>query len=194
MSSENQSLSTLSKIKKVKGTRRLIREKVLQILIASEISESSWEGIFDYIFFRKFNFGDKEEKQEKLLTPEEIIEIESDIPIIWSNDDILFGKDLIRIIFEKKTDIEQLIQKFSDNWEMERIALVDRYIMLIAVTELLEFPDIPPKVSINEAIDIAKKYSTEKSGTYINGVLDPLLDSLIKEGLIRKSGRGERTK
>jgi N utilization substance protein B len=67
---------------------------------------------------------------------------------------------------------------------------VDRLTLRMAITEFLHFEDIPPKVTINEAIEVAKSYSTEQSGTFLNGILDAVLKTLKTEGRLRKSGRG----
>ena len=76
------------------------------------------------------------------------------------------------------------------NWELERMALIDKIVLRMGVTELLYFPEIPPKVSINEAIDISKDYCTRNSGKFVNGILDAILDDLKKEEKLNKSGRG----
>ncbi len=182
---------SLSKDKEAKGSRRLAREKILQVLFAYDISEIKWQDIFSHVFFRKFNFGDNIEKaSNRPLRNEEVIEMESDIPIKWKEEEILFGRNLIQKSFENKELISDLIKKYASNWEYHRIARIDRILMVMAITELLYFEEIPPKVSINEAIDIAKKYSTPKSGLFINGVLDTIRENLEKESLIKKSGRG----
>ncbi len=181
----------LCKQSRVKGSRRLAREKVLQVLTAYFVCESSLDSLFQHVFFRKFNFGDDEEKKSsKLLRPEEIYELEADVPIIWKDDEIEFGRNLIRYTIENLELIDKMINEFAKNWELERIAIIDHTLMQMAATELIKFPDIPPKVSINEALDIAKKYSTHKSRIFINGVLDSILNKLKKEGTISKSGRG----
>lgn len=180
----------LSKTKTITGSRRLAREKVLQILMSTEVSEIPWEESFSHIFFRKFNFGDKEEKSEKLLTEEEIFEIEADIPIIWEDEEIQFGRDLVKLTLKTMNEVNELIEQHTANWHLDRIAKIDILLMQIAITELLNFEDIPTKVSINEAIDIAKKYSTHKSGTFINGILDSIFIQLKNDNLIKKSGRG----
>lgn len=192
----------LSKLKKVKGSRRRAREKTLQILTAHEISGAPWQAVFNHAFYREYNFGDEPEeknteqaaeqgeKKEKLLTPDEILELEADIPIDWAGDEIDFAKNLIELTLGLKVYINGMIDELTENWELERIAVIDRVLMNIAITELIKFPQIPPKVSINEAIDIAKKYSTEKSGTFINGILDSVLERLKKDGKLNKSGRG----
>jgi transcription antitermination protein NusB len=188
---ENADEFPLSKLKTINGSRRLAREKVLQVLMAHEISGTPWPALFSHIFFRKFNFGDLEEKYEKkILTEAEVMEIESDIPIAWDDEEIMFGRNLIKLTLENGEFVDKLIQNFAANWELERIAKIDKILMHIAITELMKFEEIPTKVSINEAIDIAKKYSTPKSGTFINGVLDSVQIQLKKEELIKKSGRG----
>ena len=180
----------LSKYSFVNGSRRQAREKVMQILYCSEICELPLEDIFKHIFFRSFNFGDSLKVPDKLLSPEEIYELEADIPIIWDDEEVQFAKDLIKIIFDNKESVTALIDKFTEHWEMERIANIDRILMSIAVTEILYFEEIPTIVSINEAIEIAKKYSTHKSGAFINGILDQIHLKLKADDKIKKSGRG----
>jgi len=92
----------------------------------------------------------------------------------YSNDpDVTeFAKQLIRGVVEHQADIDATIEKSAQNWELGRIATVDRNIMRQAIFELLFREDIPPKVSINEAIELGKKFSTANSGGFINGILD----------------------
>jgi transcription antitermination protein NusB len=180
----------LSEERKVTGSRRLVREKALQVLMAYEICELEIEKLFRIIFFRNFNFGDEEEKQDKVLTQTEVTELEADIPIQWKQDEIEFGRLLIEKVIGKREKLNLMIRDFTANWELERIAFIDKILMQMAIVELLEFDEIPTKVSINEAIDIAKKYSTPKSGTFINGVLDSIYAKLSAEGKIKKTGRG----
>jgi N utilization substance protein B len=84
----------------------------------------------------------------------------------------------------------ELIHKHTDNWELDRIALMDIILMKMALTEGREFPEIPVKVTLNEYIEISKYYSTPKSNTFINGVLDKLFEELKASGKIKKVGRG----
>jgi transcription antitermination protein NusB len=86
-----------------------------------------------------------------------------------------FTVALVRKTIECRDRIDELIREHVEKWELDRIAVLDRLIMRQAICEILFFPDIPPKVTINEAIEIAKKYSTEKSDKFINGVLDAVL-------------------
>lgn len=83
-----------------------------------------------------------------------------------------FFRHLTEGVMRRREELDRTIERFSDNWRVRRMAYVDRNIMRIAVFEMLYCDDIPPKVSINEAIDIGKKYGTEESGGFINGILD----------------------
>ena len=85
---------------------------------------------------------------------------------------------------------DEIIEKHADNWEIHRIAVIDRSLLRMATTELLKFEEIPPKVSVDEAIEIAKKYSTPRSGTFVNGVIDAILLDLHDQGRLNKTGRG----
>jgi N utilization substance protein B len=192
MSDENSNIFPLSKNKSVRGSRRFAREKVLQILVAAEVSETSPNELFDHIFYRQFNLGEDETKQNKFLRPEDIIELESDIPVEWKKDEVEFAKALLEHAVKNTEYVDELLENFAKNWELDRIANIDRKLINIAVTELINFEKIPTKVSINEAIEIAKMYSTDKSSFFINGVLDSVLEKLKSEGKIKKAGRGLR--
>ncbi|PKL78705.1 MAG: transcription antitermination factor NusB [Ignavibacteriae bacterium HGW-Ignavibacteriae-4] len=184
----------LSDKRSLKGNRRLAREKVLQIIMAYYSCESDLDILFDHIFYRVFYFGDEEDEQKseegKFLRPEEILEMESDIPIKWREEDIVFGKKLANTIINKASYLNELLEEFAQNWEIDRIAKIDRYLVQSAICELVFFEEIPPKVSINEAIEISKKYSTDKSKMFVNGILDSVLKKLGTDGKINKSGRG----
>ena len=92
----------------------------------------------------------------------------------------LFGHPLIRGVLDHLKEIDETISEQVKNWDMERIAKVDRNILRLAIHEMLHRDDIPPVVSINEAIDIAKKFSTEKSGRFVNGILDKVKANLMR--------------
>ena len=106
------------------------------------------------------------------------------------SEDIDFILNLFRKTIIHSTEYEKLISGIIKNWESERIASIDMILMKMAICEMLNFPEIPLKVSLNEYIEIAKLYSTPKSSTFINGVLDKILDTLKKENMIVKTGRG----
>ena len=101
-----------------------------------------------------------------------------------------FAVHLLKTCIEHQTDLDKRIIAKAQNWDFERIAILDKMVMKIAICEFLHFEDIPPKVSIDEAIEIAKKYSTEGSGQFINGILDSVLLELRNQDLLKKSGRG----
>jgi len=85
---------------------------------------------------------------------------------------------------------DEMIKKKALNWDFDRIAVIDRIILRMAMCEFIHFEDIPPKVSIDEAIEISKKFSTEKSGKFINGILDSVLNEWNHDKKIKKKGRG----
>lgn len=190
--SGNENIFPLSSKRNKKGNRRLAREKVLQVLMAYFSCESDLDELFDHIFFREFHFGDENDELEigKFLRPEEILELESDIPIIWRPEDVEFGKNLSNTVVNKQEYLDKLLEEFAKNWELDRIAKIDKYLVQLAICELVFFEEIPPKVSINEAIEISKRYSTDKSKMFVNGILDSILRKLETDGMIKKSGRG----
>jgi transcription antitermination protein NusB len=142
--------------------RRVVRERVLQALYAHELSKEPIEMIIDHILIDLKNHKEA----------------------------YAFACSLIRKVVEKTKDLDGLIRKRVEHWEFGRLAIIDRIILRMSICELLYFDDIPPKVSINEAIEIARDYSTEKSDKFVNGVLDSILADLKKEGKLSKSGRG----
>lgn len=144
-----------------KSKRRIVREKVLQILYAYELNNESLQALS--------------------------VEILNDI-----NDeaDKTFAKELTRTVLANVEELDKRIIQRVDNWEMNRIALIDKILLRIGICELLYFPDIPPKVSMNESIEIAKDYSTAGSAKFINGILDAVLAEEKKEGKLNKTGRG----
>jgi len=83
-----------------------------------------------------------------------------------------FSERLVKGVEEHQEDLDRVIEHYSSNWKVDRMAHVDRTILRIATYELLYCNDIPPRVAINEAIDIGKKYGSEDSGAFINGILD----------------------
>ncbi len=92
----------------------------------------------------------------------------------------LFADPLIRGALEFRDEADEMIKKHARNWELHRIAAVDRNILRLAIYEMLHRDDIPPVVSINEAVDIAKKFSTQDSGKFVNGILDKVKGELLR--------------
>jgi N utilization substance protein B len=110
---------------------------------------------------------------------------------LFKNDE---DEEFVKILFRKailhQKKCSELIDKNTTNWEVERIALMDILVMQLAITEILEFPEIPVKVTLNEYIEIAKYYCTSKSSTFVNGILDNIVKEIRDEGLFNKFGRG----
>jgi N utilization substance protein B len=142
--------------------RRQTREKVLQVLYAHELSGEPIVPIME----------------------EQLTELKQ------NRDDFEFAKALVHSVLQHVKEIDKIIKAKVMHWETDRIAVVDRMILRMAIAELLYFPDIPPKVTINEAIEIGKIFSTANSGRFINGVLDAILEQLRDSGTLQKSGRG----
>ena len=117
---------------------------------------------------------------------------DSDIlyPIYKADDDYQFARTLIRKAYLEYEKNVTLIDKFTYNWELDRISDMDKLIMACAITELKNFPSIPVKVTLDEYIEISKTYSSPKSGAFINGVLDKTVALLKDTNEIVKVGRG----
>lgn len=105
-------------------------------------------------------------------------------------DDLEFSEKLLELTTKNHDKYEELISKRTPEWDSERIARIDLFIMIMALAEFMEFPFIPVKVTINEYLELAKIYSTPQSSKFINGILDKLLNELKQEGKVNKHGRG----
>lgn len=145
---------------KKKLKRSQERENALKISFACEIS------------------GDKAQDQIGRLSDSDLVESTE------------FVEQLVSLYEAHKDEIDNDIIRHLKNWDFSRLAIIDRIILRLAIIELLYLPDIPPEVSINEAIELAKKYSTDKSDKFINGLLDAVFRRLKEEKRISKSGRG----
>lgn len=141
-----------------------------------------WNDDLEYVIsmvqktIKKFNETDGPEK--KLLD------------LYKNKEDSDFVIELFRKTITNRKQCLDLIETTASNWDLERIAFMDILIMQLSITELLEFPSIPTKVTLNEYLDISKYYSTDKSNNFINGVLDKILAHLKEKEMIHKSGRG----
>jgi N utilization substance protein B len=144
-------------------SRRHARECIMQVLFAVELRKEPIQKVSEGVL------------PEELLTDERAKD---------------FTYKIINGVLNNLPMIDTFISKHADNWELSRMAVIDKNLMRMAISEILFMDDVPPKVSINEAIEIAKKYSTEKSGKFINGVLDATLNELKAAGKLNKIGRG----
>ncbi len=147
-------------------TRREERELVLKVLFALEFNPIPFTEQLEYLL--------EEEGDGKSVSP--------------------FVEKIIRLYLENKNNLDERIKTKLINWDFNRVAPVDRVLLRMALVEFMYFEDIPPEVTIDEMIEIGKKYSTPKTGKFINGLLDALLKELKKKKLIKKSGRGLNTK
>lgn len=127
--------------------------------------------------FKNFQSLDPLENELANLTPN------------WVEDEEFISK-LFAITVRRGEEYQAYVTAKTKNWDAERIALMDTLIMRLAIAELVNFPSIPVKVTINEYIEISKVFSTPKSNTFINGILDKVLTDLRSEGRINKLGRG----
>ena len=110
-----------------------------------------------------------------------------DFTVVISADKLLFAKSLLSTTLERSEYLNSLIVPRLKNWDVERLAALDMIIMQMGVAELLYFETIPPKVTINEYIDIAKEYSTSQSGQFVNGILDNIHKELVEKGELHKT-------
>ena len=132
------------------GTRRKSRELVIQVLYAIDISEDIENG--DFILNQ----------------------------ICEKKENYKFAKALLDSTLKHLSEIDKLITDTASNWKLERMSAVDKSILREAICEICYWDDIPHKVSINEAIELAKKYGTEKSGAFVNGLLDKIAHYITK--------------
>ena len=111
------------------------------------------------------------------------------VSLNWDDD-----QEFIDRLFNSAVDLDpqykELIAKNTRNWEVDRLPLTDRVILEMAISEMINFPNIPVKVTINEYIELSKDYSTPKSRQFINGILDVISKAMKESGAVKKSGRG----
>jgi len=99
-----------------------------------------------------------------------------------------FADELIAGVLAQRPALDERIKKYAKNWDLHRMAVVDRNLMRLAIYEMLHREDIPPIVSINEAVDIAKKFSTVDSGKFVNGILDQIKGEILRPARTAKDG------
>ena len=144
----------------IMGKRRRARELAIQVL-----------------FHMEYNPGDPGESFERVCEsfgpPKEIRP---------------YSREVVVGVWENRTDLDRLISRSSKNWRVERMTRVDINILRIAIYEVLYMKDVPPKVSIDEAVELGKRYGTEESGAFINGILDHIYNQLKAEGVVDQGG------
>jgi transcription antitermination protein NusB len=140
------------------GIRRAGRTIALQSLYQVDIASSSREEIEEFISNYSFSENEKEEKKDDFFDK--------------SKD---FARELVDCVMNNLAAIDAIIPKYLKNWKYDRILSIDRNILRMGVAELLFREDIPYKVTINEAIELAKRFGDDKSGSFVNGVLDNIV-------------------
>lgn len=158
-------------------TRRQIRIKVVQAFYAQLTGGNTAQDVFNQLLQPDYATlkADKGNQPGSEYTPVE---------------DAHFLSELFLGTIKHNDAYETIIAQNLQNWELSRVAILDRIILSLAIHEMLTFEDIPVKVTINEYLDIAKQYSTDKSSQFVNGVLDAVFQKLKQEGKIRKTGKG----
>ena len=135
------------------GKRRLSREFVIQFLYLTEMNKG---------------------------------EIQNQLQLFWEShpaaEDVqLFTEVILKDVFDHKEQIDVLLEKYSDNWTLSRMTVIDRNLLRMAASEILYSKTVPPKVAIDEAVEIAKRFGSEDSAHFINGILDRVLKEMISD-------------
>ena len=105
----------------------------------------------------------------------------SPLESVPSDNAIAYGKKLYKMVIKIKDELDDLIKARSKNWSINRITLLDRLILRMSLAEMIYEDDVPPKVSITEGVEIAKYFSTDESGSFVNGILDSVYNDIIKD-------------
>ena len=162
----------------MKGKRREARERAVQFLFQHDLNPpENLDAALEHFWNSQRMAAIVDEKSGKANWGEKV-----ELPPPTTEDAAmrLFADPLIRGTLEQRDALDEIIKKHAKNWDLHRIAAVDRNIMRLAIFEMLHRDDIPPVVSINEAVDIAKKFSTEDSGKFVNGILDKVKGDLMR--------------
>jgi N utilization substance protein B len=149
-----------------------------------------------YFESKDLNWSENREilKSMVLKTLKKAKETPQNFELLSLSQDWQADREFFEILFQKTIvqapTYDSLLAEKAQNWRTERFVMMDKIILEMAITEMLTFPSIPVKVSINEYIELAKNYSTPKSKVFVNGLLNTLADTLKAQGAIKKSGRG----
>lgn len=165
------------------GTRREARERAVQFLFQQDLNPADDLDRALEAFWQAQQLVGLTEKERRAL-----LSTGGDLPPPSAQLAAvrLFADPLIRGVIEHQAQIDDAICRHVKNWELRRIAAVDRNVLRLAIFEMLHREDIPPVVSINEAVDVAKKFSTEESGKFVNGILDKIRGELMRPARIVK--------
>jgi N utilization substance protein B len=162
----------------MKGKRREARERAVQFLFQHDLNPpENLDAALEHFWNSQRLAALVDEKTGKANWGEKV-----ELPPPTADEAAmrLFADPLIRGTLEHRDACDEIIKKHAKNWDLHRIAAVDRNVMRLAIFEMLHREDIPPVVSINEAVDIAKKFSTHDSGKFVNGILDKVKGDLMR--------------
>lgn len=162
------------------GTRREARERAVQFLFQHDLNPPEEVGPALEEFWRSLRAASQAQARRPAGSSQSGVGTEHAAPDAAESALRLFADPLIQGALQHRSEIDTRIQQHAKNWDLHRMAAVDRNILRLAMYEMLYREDIPPVVSINEAVDIAKKYSTEDSGRFVNGILDGLRKELLR--------------
>ena len=165
------------------GMRRDARERAVQFLFQYDLNRSDdLDGALDHFWQSQRAAALADEKSDTRWGQP----VELPPPTAGESALRLFADPLIRGTLEHQNELDAVIKKYAKNWDLHRMAVVDRNVLRLAIYEMLHREDIPPVVSINEAVDIAKKFSTEDSGKFVNGILDKVKGDLMRPARLVK--------
>jgi N utilization substance protein B len=160
------------------GKRREARERAVQFLFQHDLNPPENLELELATFWNSQRTAAIEEEKSGMATWGEKVELPP--PTVEEAETRLFAEPLIKGVLEHRDAIDERIKQLAKNWDFHRIAAVDRNIMRLAIYEMLYRDDIPPVVSINEAVDIAKRFSTQDSGKFVNGILDKIRGEILR--------------
>ena len=160
------------------GKRREARERAVQFLFQHDLNPPSDLELELAQFWNSQRAAAIEDEKSGMAKWGEKTELPP--PTVEEAETRLFSEPLIKGVLEHRDAIDERIKTHCKNWDFHRITAVDRNIMRLAIYEMLHREDIPPVVSINEAVDIAKKFSTEDSGKFVNGILDKVRGEILR--------------
>ena len=176
------------------GLRREARERAVQFLFQHDMNPIVTEELPHHLnhFWETHQLSESGYEKGKATWGRQI-----ELPPPTTRDLSLrvFAESLIQGVLDNKEELDQRLQKYVQNWDLSRMAVVDRNVLRLAIYEWFHREDIPPVVSLNEAIEIAKRFSTKESGKFVNGILDRIRQDVLRparKAIERSNGRHDR--
>jgi transcription antitermination protein NusB len=183
-SQANKVLASTIKLNDIEsmGKRRVARERAVQFLFQYDLNPSeefatAWEH-----FWTSQRISAAKPEQDQALWGQPLPQLPPETT--EESATRVFAETLVKGVLAARDTLDEQIVKHTKNWDIHRMAVVDRNVLRLAIYEMLHRDDIPPIVSINEAVDIAKRYSTEESGKFVNGILDKIRGELLRPARI----------